>query len=95
MAISGIPDLPAIFSALAKIRTSRPVCKDTKKKKPIKEKVIFQCELCDYKSTNNNNYLTHKLNNHSDKKERKEKFSFYCDKCDFGVFTQSMIDRHN
>ena len=25
----------------------------------------------------------------------KEKFKFYCDKCDFGVFTQSMIDRHN
>ena len=66
-----------------------------RKSKEKKEQVIYKCDLCDYKSINNYNYNTHKLNNHSDKNERKEKFKFYCDKCDFGVFTQSMIDRHN
>ncbi len=66
-----------------------------RKKKPIKEKIIFQCDLCDFNSTNNNNYITHKLNNHLNKEERKKQYKFYCDKCDFGVFTQSMIDRHN
>lgn len=59
------------------------------------EKVIYKCELCDYENVNKNNYLTHKLNNHSTKEERKEKFKYYCDKCDFGVFTESMFNQHN
>ena len=41
-------------------------------KKPIKEKEIFSCGKCDFTSTNKNNYLTHKLNNHSTKEERKK-----------------------
>ena len=31
-----------------------------RKKKLIKEKKIYQCTDCDYKSDNNNNYMTHK-----------------------------------
>ena len=65
-----------------------------RKKKPIKEKKYYQCTDCDYKSDNNNNYLTHKLNNHSTKEERKQQFKYYCDNCDFGVFTESSLEIH-
>ena len=63
-------------------------------KKPIKEKESFECVDCDFKSTNKNNYLTHKLNNHSSKEERNEQFKFYCETCDFGVFTETSYDKH-
>ena len=55
---------------------------------------IYKCSECDYETTKNNNYLTHKLNNHSTKEERKDKFKYYCDCCDFGVFVKSMMDTH-
>jgi len=58
-------------------------------------KINYKCELCDYENVNKNNYLTHKLNNHSTKDQRKITFKYYCDKCDFGVFTESMINQHN
>jgi hypothetical protein len=63
-------------------------------KKPVKEKEIFSCDKCDFSSTNKNNYLTHKLNNHSTKEERKQQFKYYCDNCDFGVFTESSLEIH-
>ena len=63
-------------------------------KKLIKEKEIFSCDKCDFSSTNKNNYLTHKLNNHSTKEEWKQQFKYYCDKCDFGVFTESSLEIH-
>jgi hypothetical protein len=63
-------------------------------KKPIKEKEIFKCSDCEFYSTNKNNYLTHKLNNHSTKEERKKQFKYYCDSCDFGVFTESSFEKH-
>jgi len=63
-------------------------------KKLIKEKEIFSCDKCDFSSTNNYNYLTHKLNNHSTKEERKQQFKYYCDNCDFGVFTESSLEIH-
>ena len=63
-------------------------------KKLIKEKEIFSCDKCDFSSTNKNNYLTHKLNNHSTKEERKQQFKYYCDNCDFGVFTESSLEIH-
>ena len=63
-------------------------------KKLIKEKEIFSCNKCDFSSTNKNNYLTHKLNNHSTKEERKQQFKYYCDNCDFGVFTESSLEIH-
>jgi hypothetical protein len=63
-------------------------------KKTIKEKEIFECNDCDFKSTNKNNYLTHKLNNHSTKEERKQQFKYYCNNCDFGVFTESSFNKH-
>jgi hypothetical protein len=66
-----------------------------RKKKPIKEKKYYQCTNCDYKSDNNNNYLTHKLNNHSTKEDRATQFKYYCSCCDFGVFTDSSFDKHN
>lgn len=63
-------------------------------KKQIKEKELFSCNKCDFSSTNKNNYLTHKLNNHSTKEERKQQFKYYCDNCDFGVFTESSLEIH-
>ena len=63
-------------------------------KKLIKEKEIFSCDKCDFSSTNKNNYLTHKLNNHSTQEERKQQFKYYCDNCDFGVFTESSLEIH-
>jgi hypothetical protein len=66
-----------------------------RKKKVIKEKIINECSQCDYKSENNNNFLTHTLNNHSTKEERAEKFKYYCSSCDFGVFTESSFNKHN
>ena len=63
-----------------------------RKKKPLKEK--YKCNICDYKTRNNNNYLTHKLNNHDTTKNRKKHFKYYCDKCDFGVFTESLFNKH-
>jgi hypothetical protein len=65
-----------------------------KKKELLKEKVIFKCSDCNFESAIQNNYLTHKLNNHSTKEERKEQFKYYCDLCDFGVFTLSCFDQH-
>jgi hypothetical protein len=53
------------------------------------EKKIYKCDKCIYESLNNNNYLTHLLNNHGTKKMREKKFKFYCKICDFGVFTKS------
>ncbi len=66
-----------------------------RKKKPIKIKEEYKCDKCDYISTNKNNYITHKLNNHSSQEERKKQFKYYCEKCDFGVFTESSIKKHN
>ena len=63
-------------------------------KKQIKVKEEFNCNECNYKSLNKNNYLTHKLNNHSTKEERKQQFKFYCDTCDFGVFTETSFNNH-
>ncbi len=63
-------------------------------KKQIKEKEIFKCSDCEFESTNKNNYLTHKLNNHSNKEERKKQFKYYCNNCDFGVFTESSFEKH-
>ena len=59
-----------------------------------KEKEIYTCEKCNFNTTNKNNYLTHNLNNHSEKEERKKEFKYYCDSCDFGVFTVSSFDKH-
>ena len=64
-------------------------------KKSIKEKEIYQCTDCEYKSNNKNNYLSHKLNNHSTKDERINQFTYYCKYCDFGVFTESSLTIHN
>jgi hypothetical protein len=61
----------------------------------IKEKEIYKCNICDYESNNKNNYLTHKLNNHSTKEEREKEFTYYCKFCDFGVFTESSMKTHN
>ena len=63
-------------------------------KKQIKEKEVFECSDCEFETTNKNNYLTHKLNNHSNKEERKKQFKYYCDSCDFGVFTESSFEKH-
>jgi len=66
-----------------------------RKTKPKKIKEEYKCADCEYKSTNKNNYLTHKLNNHSTKDERKKEFKYYCEVCDFGVFTESSLEKHN
>ena len=66
-----------------------------RKKKEIKEKKFYYCSKCDYKSDNNNNFVTHTLNNHSTKEERSKQFKYYCSFCDFGVFTDSCFEKHN
>jgi hypothetical protein len=63
-------------------------------KKRKDEKINYKCELCEYKNINKNNYLTHKLNNHSTIEERNIKFKYYCNKCDFGVFSESSFKLH-
>ena len=64
------------------------------KKTKLKNKEEYKCDKCEYNSINKNNYLTHKLNNHSTKEERKLQFKYYCDCCDFGVFTESSYIKH-
>jgi hypothetical protein len=59
-----------------------------------KDKKIFACDDCDFTSTNENNLLTHKLNNHCTAEEKKAGFKYYCDSCDFGVFTESSFNIH-
>lgn len=65
-----------------------------RKQKPVKVKEEYKCDKCDYKSTNSNNYLTHRLNNHDTKENRAIQFKYYCVKCDFGVFTESLYKKH-
>jgi len=62
--------------------------------KEIVVKEEYKCTQCDFITTNKNNYMTHKLNNHSTKEERKTGFKHYCDACDFGVFTESSYNKH-
>jgi len=68
----------------------------TGKRKVRKDRIQenYKCSKCNYITTNNNNYLTHILNNHSTKEEKKNKFKFYCETCDFGVFVKSAYDKH-
>lgn len=68
----------------------------TGKRKVRKDRIQenYKCDKCNYITTNNNNYLTHILNNHSTKEERHGKFKFYCEICDFGVFVKSAFDKH-
>lgn len=54
------------------------------KKTKLKEKEHYNC----------NNFMTHKLNNHSTKEERKQEFKYYCETYDFGVFTESSFEKH-
>jgi hypothetical protein len=62
--------------------------------KSEEEKKIYKCEQCDYLSKNKNNYLVHKLNNHSTKEERKKEYKYYCEYCDFGVLSKSLYAKH-
>ena len=64
------------------------------KKTKLKEKEHYNCNNCDYNTPNKNNFMTHKLNNHSTKEERKQEFKYYCETCDFGVFTESSFEKH-
>jgi hypothetical protein len=64
------------------------------KKTKLKEKIHYTCDKCDYNTLNKNNFITHKLNNHSTKEERSKEFTYYCELCDFGVFTESSFDKH-
>jgi len=67
----------------------------TGKRKPRKDiKEEFECNKCGYKTKNINNYRTHNLNNHSTQKEKEEGFKYYCKSCDFGVFTESLYNKH-
>ena len=68
----------------------------TGKRKTRSDKMTdgYICDICDYKTPNKNNYLTHKLNNHSDKEKRKKEFTYFCENCDFGVFTESSYKKH-
>jgi hypothetical protein len=59
-----------------------------------KNKKIFICDKCDFTSSNKNNFLTHKLNNHGSQKERKAEFKYYCDICDIGCFVESIHETH-
>ncbi len=59
-----------------------------------KEKEVFKCLDCEFKTTNQNNYLSHNLNNHLGQEERKKEFKYYCENCDFGVFTESSFEKH-
>ena len=59
-----------------------------------KKKEFYECNLCEYSSTNKNNYLTHKLNNHANDEERESQFTFYCKTCKVGVFTESSMKIH-
>jgi len=64
------------------------------KKTKLKDKEQYNCDKCDYNTMNKNNFITHKLNNHSTKEERKKEFKYYCEICDFGVFTESSFEKH-
>lgn len=67
-------------------------------KRNIKEedkKKIYECKDCDFVTKNKNNYLVHKLNNHSTKEERKKEYAYYCELCDFGSFCENQINKHN
>jgi Zinc finger, C2H2 type len=59
-----------------------------------KSTINYKCEICDYTTKNNNNFMLHKLNNHAGKEERKEKFKYYCEECDFGSFAECNYKNH-
>lgn len=65
-----------------------------RKTRSDRKKDIYKCDLCEYSSTNEHNYKTHFLNNHSTKEERKKQFTYYCDRCDFGNFIESCYETH-
>lgn len=66
----------------------------TGKRKPRSDKITYECTICKFQTNNKTNFLNHKLNNHSTKEERKIHFKFYCDDCDFGVFVNSLMNKH-
>jgi hypothetical protein len=66
----------------------------TGKRKERSDKTNYKCEKCNYENNNKINYLNHILNNHSTSEERKTKFKFYCEYCDFGVFVNSIMEKH-
>ncbi len=58
------------------------------------KKKTYKCDKCDFISKNKNNYMVHKLNKHSTTEERKCGYKYYCELCDFGVFSQSLYNKH-
>ena len=67
----------------------------TGKRKERSDKTLHECKECEYKNYNKINYMNHYLNNHGSIEERKNTFPYYCDLCDFGIFVESLMDKHN
>ena len=63
-------------------------------KKKEEDKKIYKCKDCDYTTSFNKNYLTHKLNNHSSKEERASLYKYYCSLCNVGSFTILEFNKH-
>lgn len=66
--------------------------RNDKKEKP--DRTIHKCSLCDYENINIQNYKAHYLKNHCTIEEKEKEFKYYCKICDFGVFTESMYNKH-
>ena len=69
----------------------------TRERKTRSDKKVFEpikCEKCDFQTTNQSNYLSHKLHNHSSEEERSKSFTYYCKSCCFGSFTESTYTKH-
>ena len=64
------------------------------KRKERCDKILSNCELCNYIPTKATNMKLHYLNKHATTEERKNEFTFYCDKCDFGCFVEILFSRH-
>lgn len=64
------------------------------KRKERCDKILSNCELCNYIPTKTTNMKLHYLNKHATKDERKNEFTFYCEICDFGCFVEILFSRH-
>jgi len=65
-----------------------------RKERCDKQEEPFKCAVCGYESTNEFNYKSHYLNNHSTKEDKKKDFKYYCECCDFGTFVKTCYELH-
>lgn len=55
----------------------------------------YNCDKCNYTTTNKTTFKKHTLNEHANKQTREKEFRYYCKHCDFGTFSNDSMNAHN